>query len=196
MLKLTLGSFLQCSDQATAAAGRLAVPTSFRLSSLSESRHEPQALTGLVHALTQVASGSLVAASLLRALLHDRVCSRLGTSHAYRLASSVRVALELGQKSEQLLAEHAAAFSSAAGACTAALRSYLAAVLCMHLDAVDCGCQLLRQQAALQLLSMQQQAGTQLHQVLQRTVCHPLKLIMFCYTSLEALAEVEKACTG
>ncbi|GAB4815518.1 hypothetical protein N2152v2_002564 [Parachlorella kessleri] len=125
---------LQQGDVAAAAAARLAVPTCPLLSSFSQPTTEHGRLKNLEAALRQVAAGSLVATALQSGLQLEGACGQLGTSHAYRLASSI---------------------------------------------------QLLRQQA-----------GIQLQQALQRTVCHPNKVVMFWYTSMGALDALEKAFPG
>ena len=181
---MTLTS-VQCSDLAAAAAARLAVPTSTLLSSFSQPSTEPEELNTLEITLRRAAAGSLVATALLRGLQLEGVCSQLGTSHAYRLASSIQVALGLGQESGMLVARHAAPLSKTTPMPSAALPTCLADLMCTHLAAVDCCCQLLRQQA-----------GTQLQQALQRTVCQPMKLVIFWYSTVEALAELEKRFPG
>ncbi|GAB4815517.1 hypothetical protein N2152v2_002563 [Parachlorella kessleri] len=172
-----LGAFIRGGSGCTATL------LEFLRSSFGLPTTKPGELKSLEAALRQVAAGSLVASALLRCLHLDGACRQLGTSHAYRLASSVQVALGLGSESARLIAGHAAAFSSTIP--RADLPACLALVLCIHLAAVGDCCQLLRQEA-----------GTQLQQALQRTVCEPMKLVGFWYNTLEALDALEKGFPG
>ncbi|GAB4815521.1 hypothetical protein N2152v2_002567 [Parachlorella kessleri] len=139
------------SDLAAAAAARLAVRIYPLLSSFRQPTREPGKLNNLELALRQVAAGSLVATALLRCLLLEGACCQLDNSLAYRLASSVQVVLGLGSESGLLIASYAAAFSNTSPKPSPALPTCLAHALRVHLDAVDCSCQLLRQQAGTQL---------------------------------------------
>ncbi|GAB4815513.1 hypothetical protein N2152v2_002559 [Parachlorella kessleri] len=161
---LMILALLLCSDQAIAAAARLA--TSPPIGSFSHPLPKAEWYGSLVPVIFKAAAGSLVAAALLRCLLHDGVSRRLGGSAAYRFASSVQQALGPGQQSLfQITDVGSAKFS---GPASPALQPWLAEVLGTHLAAVDRGCQLLLQHA-----------GSQLQQVLQRTVCQPMKIHIF-----------------
>ena len=129
------------------------------------------------------AAGSLVAATLLRCLLQDSVCAQLGSSQAYRLASSANVALESGVKAPRSLTElSATVLPPTTPRPLLPQAKWLAEVRCTCMAAVD---------RALQL--MKRQAGSQLHQALLRKACAPGRLAEFWWTSVHALAEIERA---
>ena len=177
-----LPNLLLCSDQAAAAAAQLAAPTPL-LDTLSHQLRKPDDFWALKAPLLEAAAGSLVAAALLRCLAVEGVCTHLGSSGAYRLASSIQVALGPGYKS-------AAAVTDGMRVCNdttlaAGGVAWLADALCAHLAAVDQSCQLLLRQA-----------GSQLQQVLQRTACEDKKLLTFWYSVAKALLSLERVAPG
>ena len=150
---------------------------------LFQDRLHNQAPACQLSLMQQAAASSLVSATLLRCLLQDSVCTKLGSSQAYKLASCTTVALESGIWAAHSLADLSAMRLRASWPSPLLPQAkWLAEVLCTCMTAVQCTLQLL-----------QQQAGSQLHQALLRTVCTADRLAEFWWTSVQALAEIDQA---
>ncbi|GAB4815512.1 hypothetical protein N2152v2_002558 [Parachlorella kessleri] len=172
------------SEQAAAAAANLALSNPLH-AKLQRRLQKPEETLQLTGEILESGACSHVALGILRCLLSDGVCSQLGTSSAYRLASSVQSALGPGEKSALLVVEYSQARATQRWTTVRPLEAWLAGVLCTHLEAVDLVCQLLVQQA-----------GSRLQEALQRTVCQPYSMLVFLDSIVAALEAVEKDAPG
>ena len=174
-----------CSAQALATVDQLASLGS-SLPRDAEGNHDSDQLSQqpvrCVDSLMQAAAGSLVAAALLRCLLVEGACAQLGSSVAYRLASSAEVAFKAGMKAAEAVKSLSDARQPHTGsALLPPWASWLAEASRIPFYAVGRAMQLLKQQA-----------GVPMVEALQRTAFAPGKLLAFWCNSVVALAKVEK----